>query len=58
MDRNDVLTLMGVGCLAGGLWWIYPPAALIVVGIVLIGIGVAEAWKKANIPPVGKGTGK
>ncbi len=51
MDRNDVVTIFGIGCLAGGLWWIYPPAALIVVGLAMIGIGLLGAWKKVNLTP-------
>lgn len=50
MDRNDVVTLVGMGCLAGGLWMIYPPAALIAVGLVLIVVGVLGAWRKATPP--------
>ncbi len=53
MDRNDVVTILGIGCLAGGLWWIYPPAALIVVGLALLGVGLMGAWTKAQ-----KGSGK
>lgn len=47
MDRNDVMTVIGIGCLAGGLWMIYPPAALIGLGLALIGIGLTGAWTAA-----------
>ena len=53
MDRNDVVTLVGMGCLAGGLWMIYPPAALIGIGLAMVGMGLAGAWIKAR-----KGSGK
>jgi hypothetical protein len=30
---------VGFAVLAGGVWWIYRPAALIVAGLVLLGLG-------------------
>ena len=50
MDRNDVVVILGVGCLAGGLWMVYPPAALIGIGLALVGLGVLGAWQKAKNP--------
>jgi hypothetical protein len=66
VDRNDVVTVLGMGLLAGGLWMVYPPAALIVVGLALITFGIFGAWHKALTPNSspegrgerGKGTGK
>ena len=59
MDRNDVVTLVGVGLLAAGLWMVYPPAALIAVGLALVGMGLMGAWKKALTPnPSPKGRGE
>jgi hypothetical protein len=53
MDRNDVVMILGVGVLAGGLAMIYPPAGVIGLGLAMIGIGLMGAWIKAR-----KGTGK
>lgn len=39
-DLHDTLTLVGAALVAAGVWWIYPPAALILLGAVLVGIGV------------------
>ena len=60
MDRNDAVTLVGVGLLAAGLWMVYPPAALIAVGLALVGMGLMGAWVKAGRAPSAptKGTGK
>lgn len=33
-----LFALGGFGLLTGGLWWIYRPAALIVGGLVLLGL--------------------
>jgi hypothetical protein len=35
----DLLLVAGVATLATGLWWIYPPAALIALGVIAAGIG-------------------
>ncbi len=43
---EDALAVIGLALLTGGLWWIFPPAALIVVGVLLIG----AAWWMSNIP--------
>lgn len=40
MDRNDVFAAVGLLLVAGGLWWIYPPISLIVVGLALMTLGV------------------
>jgi hypothetical protein len=53
MDRNDMAVMVGGAMLGVGLWMIYPPAALIAVGLALITFGFAGAWNKAR-----KGTGK
>jgi len=39
-DIRDGLTFSGLLMLAGGLYLVYPPAALIVPGAVLIGLGL------------------
>jgi hypothetical protein len=35
-DLSDVLLLLGAVCLFVGVWMIYPPAALIVAGFILV----------------------
>lgn len=32
----DVLAVFGAGCTLTGLWWIYPPLAMIAGGLVLV----------------------
>jgi hypothetical protein len=51
MDRKDAITLAGLLMLSGGLYFVYPPAALIVPGFyfVLMGtIATVITWIKAN----------
>lgn len=36
IDPLDLVALVGLVLLSGGIWWIYKPAALIVVGVVLL----------------------
>lgn len=36
----DVVAALGALVVAAGLWWIYPPAGLIALGLVLIATGV------------------
>lgn len=39
-DIFDALVLLGIASITGGLWLIFPPAALILVGVVLAAAGV------------------
>lgn len=48
MDRYDLLTLIGLALLAGGLYLVYPPMALIVPGVVLVAVGVIGAWRRGG----------
>lgn len=32
----DIVGLLGMALLFAGLWWIYPPASLIVCGLILL----------------------
>jgi hypothetical protein len=41
---SDVMILAGVGLVCGGLWWIYPPAAVVVLGVILLVGGVVRGW--------------
>jgi hypothetical protein len=43
LDPADWLAIAGVLLVGGGVWWIYPPAALIVIGLILLGTGLALA---------------
>lgn len=40
IDRYDALCLLGLALLCVGLWMIYPPAAVIVCGAVLLRMGL------------------
>ena len=40
---DDVLVIVGTALVGVGVWLIYPPAALIVVGAVLLAIGLYAA---------------
>jgi len=39
IDLRDIHVYVGVALMCGGLCWIYPPAALIVTGGILIWLG-------------------
>lgn len=45
-DARDVLALVGVALIAVGAWFIYKPAAPIVVGIFCLGIGT---WRRRGV---------
>jgi len=51
---HDVLVVAGLVLLGAGLWWVYPPAALITIGALLIAGGVVgfirTEREKANGP--------
>lgn len=54
IDASDVLTLVGLLLFGGGLWWLSPPVALIVVGGVVLTMGLVGAWlrgKREQPPP-------
>lgn len=36
---SDVVDLLGLGCLDGAAWWLWPVAGLIVLGLALLLIG-------------------
>lgn len=38
-DLNDALYLAGLGLVGTGLWWVFPPAALVTCGAVLVVLG-------------------
>lgn len=40
IDGNDVLAVVGIALLGVGLWWVYPPVALIVVGSLLVKLAI------------------
>jgi hypothetical protein len=39
----DVLLAIGVACVISGVWWIYPPAGLILLGAALVAAAVFGA---------------
>lgn len=43
LGLDDVLAVAGLGMLFAGLWWIYPPSALIVVGSIVFMVPIAPA---------------
>lgn len=43
LDFSDLLIFAGLAAMIGGAWWIYPPAALILLGLALILLGLAAA---------------
>lgn len=46
MDKFDFLALAGLALLAGGLYLIYAPLALIITGLFLLGVGLMGARNK------------
>lgn len=42
-DFSDFLILAGLVVVGAGLWWIYPPAALVFGGVALIVLGMSLA---------------
>ncbi|QAY96697.1 hypothetical protein CWB41_13955 [Methylovirgula ligni] len=54
---RELMLLTGLGILAGGLWQVYRPAALIVPGVVLISVaifGVAPFPGRQTPPETGE----
>jgi len=45
VDINDILTVSGLTMAFTGLWWIYPPSALIVTGAILFWAGTKPPGK-------------
>lgn len=43
VDVNDFIASLGLGMIGAGLWMIYPPAALIIIGAVLFIIGLLRS---------------
>jgi hypothetical protein len=41
LDITDVIEVVGICSLTVGLWWIYPPVALIILGLIFIVAGYA-----------------
>lgn len=51
-DREDCLYLAGMGCIGGGAAWVYPPAGLVSLGVMLVGWPfVARALQIRNEVP-------
>ncbi len=45
-DTKDAFFVAGIAMIATGLWFIYPPAAAIVVGLLLTGLGIFGYLRK------------
>lgn len=48
MDRWDMIALVGLALVGVGLWFVYWPLALIVPGVVLVGVGLFGARNSAG----------
>ena len=42
-DRWDVIAVLGLAAIAGGIGWIYPPAGVIVAGLGALGCALLGA---------------
>lgn len=51
MDRYDVISLLGLGLSAYGLWLVWPPGAAIWPGFVLTILGVIGSSKGSGYGP-------
>ena len=40
LDIDDILTVAGIGMIGAGIWFIYWPASLIVMGLLCFTLGV------------------
>jgi len=49
-DLFDLMALAGLVMLGVGLWWIWPPLALVVPGALLLAIGLVAAWLRGGRP--------
>ena len=50
----DWLFLLGLSALCVGLWWIYPPAMLIVGGLIVCGLAWSGAENERRIVQIGR----
>lgn len=48
IDLSDLLVVVGVGLIGVGLWLVYPPVALVVVGGLCLAGGLVGARKRAH----------
>ena len=47
IERLDVIAILGLVLLAAGLWWFWPPLALIVIGALLLILALAGLINRA-----------
>lgn len=43
---SDILILTGVALVVGGAWWMYPPAGVVAMGVVLVAMGVVRGMNE------------
>ena len=49
---HTVIALASLASIGGGLWWVYPPAALVVLGVLLLsGVIYARTCPPMEGPP-------
>jgi hypothetical protein len=46
---TDVFIALGLALIFIGLWLIYPPAALIVLGVLLLAAGILGGWMASGL---------
>lgn len=46
MRRAELTAVFGMLCVGAGVWWIYPPASLILAGLLLFAIGLGELRRR------------
>lgn len=47
-DIFDFLSFFGLVLMAIGLYFVYPPLALMVPGVLVFGLGVVGAWQRGK----------
>ncbi len=47
-DLSDLIAISGLALLAGGLYFVYPPLALIVPGLTLLLVGLVAGWRSGG----------
>lgn len=48
VDRYDAVALVGLAGVTWGLWWIWPPLAPLIIGVILLLAGSWQAGQEVN----------